>query len=114
MSKKFRVLGGGKCRFIFYGREDFSDLGQPQGSPALARQDYLLLPGIRALSLAIGIPRLGLSLPLSIHASGGRCHIGGFLVLPPLIDKLQLRAGPCLDEALLIALQQLQRFADLH
>ena len=25
MSRKFLVLGGGGCRFYFYGREDFSE-----------------------------------------------------------------------------------------
>ena len=40
MSIKFRVLGGGglggggKCRFYFYGREDFSDF-----IPASGRED---------------------------------------------------------------------------
>ena len=48
MSIKFRVLGGGfwgggKCRFYFYGREDFSDLVP---SPCV-RPDVLFLPATR-------------------------------------------------------------------
>ena len=43
MSIKFRVLGGGyfgfggggKCRFYFYGREDFSDQRSPATSPGI-------------------------------------------------------------------------------
>ena len=35
----FWVLGGGgKCRFIFYGRGDFSEIQDPEKSPCFARQ----------------------------------------------------------------------------